>query len=157
MASLPRTTRALTCRIVAPLVLGLLLLTPGCVYNRHVNMGATERWVASDLNTVSKITGTVFISIADAFIGPGTMIVDQFAFNPRYDERHKYLSFASSRTVARSDMGDGYKWMASVPALVFDIGWLIVTGPTDLVWVLVTGPNETPPSEVEAFASRATN
>jgi hypothetical protein len=151
MASLPRTTVART-RLLASLVLALLLLSPsGCLYNGHRNMGATERWVASDINFMPKIGGTFFIAIVDAIIGPGTMLVDQVFYNPQYHENHKYFSYAGSRTIARSDMGHGYQWLAAFPTFLIDTVWLILTGPIDIVWVLVWGPSETPPSEAEAM------
>ena len=155
MASLPRMHRALPRPFVAALALGLLLLTSGCVYNRHANMGATERWVASDINLMPKIGGTFLIGTFDAIIGPVTMLVDQIFRRPQYDENHKYLSYAGSRTISRSEMGDGYKWLAGFPTLVIDTAFLVLTGPVDIAWVLFTGPSETPPSETESMLASA--
>jgi hypothetical protein len=156
MAATPRTRAARTRLLLAPLALGLILGSLGCAYNRHHNMGATERWVASDINFVPKIAGTFFIATFDAIIGPGTMLVDQVFRRPQYAEKHKYFSYAGSRTIARSDMGHGYQWLAGFPTIIIDTVWLILTGPVDIAWVLLTGPSETPPSEVETLRERAT-
>jgi hypothetical protein len=155
MASLPRTTVALPRRLLVALALGLLLSTQACVYDHHQNMGATERWVASDISVIPKVAGTFFIALFDAIIGPFTMTADQLFRNPQYDPEHKYLSYAGSRTIARSNMGHGYQWLAGFPTIIIDTVWLIVTGPIDIFWVLWSGPSETPPTEVELRKSGA--
>jgi hypothetical protein len=129
-------------RLIAPLALGLILLVTGCYYNGHRNMGATEKWVMSDINYVPKIIGTPFIAIVDAIIGPATMLWDQVVYDPQYHPKHKYFSYAGSRTLARSDMGLGYLMLASIPAIIIDTVWLILTGPIDLIWVLGWGEDE---------------
>ena len=121
------------------LALGVLIGTTGCAYNRHRNFGATEKWVGSDMNYVTKTTGTFFVSIGDAIISPFTMLWDQLAYSPEYSPDHHYFSYAGSRTIARSDMGLGYQWVAMFPTLAIETVWLVITGPVDLVTVLAFG------------------
>ena len=122
-------------RPFAALSLGVLLVTTGCVYDNHACMGMTEKWTHSDVNYVTKIVGTPFIAIVDSVIAPFTGLCDQLD-PPPYSPDHEYLSYVGSRVVGRSTMGDGYKWMASVPSSVIETGWFIVTGPVDLFTVL---------------------
>lgn len=127
-------------RTVAAAVLAALAAT-GCVYDDHASFGATEKWVESDINYVPKIIGTPFVAIADGIVAPATAWVDQFeTFEFRRDEvyhpDHRYLSYAGSRVIARSGMGDGYKWGTSIFSIIFDTVWLPVTGIVDLVTVL---------------------
>jgi hypothetical protein len=128
-------TRSLACLAV----LGALLLSTGCVYDNHRSFGATEKWVHSDIHTVPKIIGTPFVAIADGIIGPATAACDQWGSDELYHPDHRYLSYAGSRVIARSDMGHGYQWLASVPSIILDTVWLIVTGPIDLFTVLCCG------------------
>jgi hypothetical protein len=132
-------------------VLGALLLSTGCMYDNHRSFGATEKWVHSDVNVVPKLIGTPLIAIVDGIIGPATAACDQWSSRPPYHPDHEYLSYAGSRVIGRSDMGEGYKWLASVPSIVLDTVWLIVTGPIDLVTVLWFGEDST--AEVEAHAA----
>ena len=158
MTAMPPTRARSLRRLIAPLALGMILLVTGCYYNGHRNMGATEKWVGSDINYVPKIIGTPFIAIVDALIGPFTMLWDQLAYDPQYHPKHKYFSYAASRTVARSEMGLGYQWMASVPTILIDTVYLLITGPIDLVWVLGFGEDEpsTSTSEWQAGADANT-
>ncbi|MEO8754098.1 MAG: hypothetical protein ABI624_15620 [Casimicrobiaceae bacterium] len=117
-------------------VLGALLLSTGCIYNNHRSFGATEKWVHSDINYIPRYIGTPFVAIGDGIVAPFTAACDQWGDRPLYNPDHKYLSYAGSRVIARSDMGEGYQWLASVPSLVLDTLWLIVTGPVDLFTVL---------------------
>ena len=105
-------------RVVAPLALGLILTVSGCYYDGHRNMGAAEKWVGSDINYVPKLIGTIPIALVDAIIGPFTMAWDQLAYDPQYNHKHKYFSYAASRTVARSHMGMVYIWLASIPTIL---------------------------------------
>jgi len=126
-------SRTLSCRL-AVLAVGLLLLS-GCVYNGHVSYGATEKWVHSDINYVPKILGTPVLAIVDGIISPFTAAFDVYDDHP-YAPDHRYLSYAGSRVIGRSDMSLGYQWLASVPSIVIETVWLIVTGPIDLFTVL---------------------
>ena len=144
--------RPAAARVLLAAGLGLaLLVAPACKYNGHRTMGATEKLVASDVNHVAKIGGTFFVSLGDSILAPAEMLVDQVVYDPQYVPEHKYFSYAGSRTIARSDMGHGYQWLAAFPTFLIDTVWLILTGPIDIVWVLVWGPSETPPSEAEAM------
>jgi hypothetical protein len=142
-------------RLAAPLALGAILLVTGCYYNGHRNMGATEKWVGSDINYVPKIIGTIPISIVDAIIGPFTMLWDQLAYDPQYNPRHRYFSYAASRTVARSDMGGGYIILASIPTIIIDTVYLIITVPIDIIWVLGWGDDEPEVSSANDWAVEA--
>jgi len=124
-------------------VVGALLLSTGCIYDNHRSSGATEKWVHSDINYVPKIIGTPFVAIGDGIVGPFTAACDQWGDRPLYHPDHKYLSYAGSRVIGRSDMGEGYQWMASIPSLVLDTVWLIVTGPIDLFTVLFSDQDST--------------
>ncbi len=142
---MPLPPRALLHRTLAGLVLGALLLSStGCMYDDHYSFGATEKWVHSDTTRVPKVIGTPFVAIVDGIIGPFTAASDEWGSETVYNENHKYLSYAGSRVVARSDIGLGYQWIASVPAITFDTLWLIVTGPIDLVTVLASDHDEGP-------------
>jgi hypothetical protein len=121
-------------RRLALLSLGALLFTTGCVYDNHMCMGMTEKWVHSDVNTVPKIIGTPFLAIFDSLIAPATGVVDL----ARDDT--KYLSYCGSREVGYGTMGDGYKWITSLFSIPIETVWLIITGPVDLVTVLVSDP-----------------
>ena len=96
MTVLPPTLARTFRRLAAPLALGAILMVSGCYYDGHRNMGATEKWVNSDINYVPKIIGTLPIAIVDAVIGPFTMLWDQIAYDPQYDPHHKYFSYAAS-------------------------------------------------------------
>ena len=121
-------------------VLGVLVLsTVGCTYNRHSNMGATEKWVHSDVHIVPKAFGLIFLPAIDAIISPFTASYDYLARDPQYHEDHKYLSYAGSRTVGRSDMGFGYQVWASIFTIPIETVWLLLTGPIDLFNVLIFG------------------
>ena len=133
-------------RLVTPLALGLILMVSGCYYNGHRNMGATEKWVGSEVNYVPKIIFTLPIAIVDAALGPFTMAWDQMAYDPQYRPRHRYFSYAGSRTIARSDMGMAYQWLAGLPTIIIDTAFLIITGPIDLIWVLGWGEDEPAPA-----------
>jgi hypothetical protein len=122
-------------RRLALLTLGLLLFTTGCVYDNHACMGMTEKWTHSDVNYITKIIGTPVVSIVDSVIAPVTGLCDELD-PPSYSPDHEYLSYVGSRVIGRSTMGDGYKWMCSVPSIVIETVWLIVTGPVDLLTVL---------------------
>ena len=137
----PRLARTLR-RLAAPLALGAILTVAGCYYDGHRNMGATEKWVCSDINYVPKIIGTLPIATVDAIIGPFTMLWDQLAYDPQYSPKHKYFSYAASRTVARSHMGGGYIILASIPTIIIDTVYLLITGPIDVIWVLGWGDDE---------------
>lgn len=131
------------------LVMFLGLASSGCLYNGHRTMGATEKIEASDVNFVTKIGGVFFVSLGDSIIAPAEMIVDQTFIEPPYHPEHRYLSYAGTRTVARSDMGLGYQGMASVWSLVVETIYLPVTGTIDLVSILALGHSDPPPSETE--------
>jgi len=132
-------------------VLGALLLCTGCMYNGHRSYGATEKWVHSDINYVPKIIGTPVIAIVDGVIGPFTAACDEWSDRPLYNPNHKYLSYAGSRVIARSNISDGYKWLASVPSLILDTVWLLVTGPVDLFTVLFSDEDTDAKNEAQAI------
>ncbi|MGQ0553391.1 MAG: hypothetical protein ACT4PU_09245 [Planctomycetota bacterium] len=131
--------RALKLSLPTALICVLLLGLTGCQYNQHRNLGATEKWVASDVNYVPKILGTVLLSIGDAFVGPVTMLVDHAENDRQYHPDHLYFSYAASRTNGRSEMGLGYQWMVMFPTFIADTVFLPVTGLIDLVAVLGFG------------------
>ena len=119
------------------LLVGLLLVgSSGCSYNHHTNIAATEKWVASDVNVVPKVLGGILTSIVDAVFSPFTASFDYIYYDPQYDPDHEYLSYAGSRTVGRSDMPDGYQWMASIFTIPIETVYLPLTGLIDLVYVL---------------------
>ncbi len=134
-------------RRLAALSIGALLLT-GCVFNDHACFGATEKWTTSDIHTIPKIVGTPFVAIFDSIISPFTAFADQYEIDwwfivpvgidrdEVYDPDHRYLSYAGSRVIGRSDMGLGYQWGASIFSILFETVWLIITGPIDLITVL---------------------
>ena len=140
MMNTPRLSVVLR-RCAAPLALGLLATT-GCYFDGHRNMGATEKWVASDINDVPKAVATPLVAIVDSAISPATMLWDQVDYDPQYNPDHHYLSYAASRTIAHSHMSAGYQWLTLAPTLAFDTVWLVVTGPIDLGYVLVAGDEE---------------
>src|SRR5262249_57993893 len=78
---------------------------------------------------------TPVISIVDSIIAPFTGLRDELN-PPVYAPGHHYLSFVGSRVVGRSTMGDGYKWLSSVPSIGIEAIWFIITGPVDLFTVL---------------------
>ncbi|MHC4845951.1 MAG: hypothetical protein ACYTCU_07295 [Planctomycetota bacterium] len=121
------------------LALALFIGTTGCAYNQHRNFGATEKWVGSDVDYVTKVTGTFFLSLGDSILSPVTMLCDQVARDPQYHPEHKYYSYSGSRTIARSDMGLGYQWMTMFPALIIETVWFPITGLVDMVTVLGFG------------------
>jgi hypothetical protein len=138
-----------TCsRRLAALSLGALLLT-GCVYNDHASFGMTEKWCESDIHTIPKIVGTPFVAIGDSLISPFTAFADQYEIDwwfiipvgidrdEVYHPDHRYLSYAGSRVIGRSNMGLGYQWGASIPSILIETVWLLITGPIDLITVLV--------------------
>ena len=122
-------------RSAAMLSLGLLLFTTGCVYDNHACMGMTEKWTHSDVNYITKIVGTPIIAIVDSVIAPVTGLCDELD-PPPYSPDHEYLSFVGSRVIGRSTMGDGYKWMSSIPSIVIECCWFPLTGLVDLFTVL---------------------
>jgi hypothetical protein len=122
-------------RPFAALSLGLLLLTTSCVYDNHACMGMTEKWTHSDVNYVTKIIGTPIIAIVDSIIAPFTGLCDELD-PPSYVPDHEYLSYVGSRVIGRSTMGDGYKWISSVPSIVIETVWFPLTGLVDLFTVL---------------------
>ena len=122
----------------------VLLVVPACMYNGHRTMGATEKLVASDVNHVAKIGGTVFVSLGDSILAPVEMLSDQMSHDTQYDAEHKYFSYAGSRTIARSDMGLGYQWMASFWSVLIETVYLPITGTVHLVHVLAFGDDEPP-------------
>ncbi len=121
-------------------IVGMLLVgTVGCSYNRHTNMGDTEKWVASDVNIVPKVLGVFPLAIFDSIVSPATMAGDLIFRDEQYSPKHTYLSYASSRTVGRSEMGLGYQILASIFTIPIDTAFLPITGIIDLVTVLVVG------------------
>ncbi len=140
----------LSSRLGLALSVLVLLASAGCTYNGHRTFGATEKIVASDVNYVTKIAGTAFVSLGDAILAPAEMIADQYEHGTnQYHPDHKYLSYAGSRAITRSDMGLGYQWMASIWSLVAETIYLPVTGSLDLLYILMAGDTEPPPSETE--------
>ncbi|HEX5010011.1 MAG TPA: hypothetical protein VFY71_06390 [Planctomycetota bacterium] len=126
-------SRAFTCRLAALAVVAALL--SGCLYNGHYSYGATEKFVHSDMNVLPKAIGVPIVAIVDGIISPFTAACDVYDDQP-YSPDHRYLSYAGCRVIGRSDMALGYQWEASVPAIVLETVWLIVTGPIDLFTVL---------------------
>jgi hypothetical protein len=116
----------------------LLLGNVGCVYNSHLNFGATEKWVASDVHTFPKVGGTIFLSIFDSLFSPWFMIADEFR-SEDYHPDHNYLTYAGSRTIGRSNMPLGYQAIASIFAIPIETAYLVITGPLDLIRVLCCG------------------
>jgi hypothetical protein len=129
-------------RVTGALALALLLVTTGCVYNGHRNMGATEKWQASGVHTIPKAIGFPFVAIGDSIISPATALCDYWSYDEQYHPDHEYLTYAGSRTIGRSDMGDGWQVVASVPSILFETLFLIVTGPIDLVTVLASDDDD---------------
>lgn len=127
-------------RIFGWLLVGALTLgLTGCVYDDHLVFGATEKWVASDINIIPKTLGTIVISPFDAILAPWFMIGEQIARDDQYHPDHTYISYAGSRTIARSDMAWGYQMIASIFSIPIDTIYLLITGPIDMVWVLGFG------------------
>jgi hypothetical protein len=121
-------------------VVGVLFAgTVGCSYNGHTNMGDTEKWVASGVNVVPKTIGLVPITAFDSVVSPFTAAGDQIFRGHQYHMDHKYLSYAGSRSIGRSNMGFGYQVVASAISIPIETVWLVVTGPVDLVTVMVWG------------------
>ena len=121
------------------LVAVLLSGTVACRYNGHRNMGATEKWVASDVHIVPKAFGLIFVPLFDAIFSPFTASIDYIGNDEQYHPDHKYLSYAGSRTIGRSDMGLGYQVWCSIFTIPIETVWLVLTGPIDLVNVLWFG------------------
>lgn len=113
----------------------LLTLATGCKFNDHYNYGATEKWVDSDLHTIVKTIGTPVVAAVDGVISPATASVDQTA-DSTYHPDHDYMTYSGSRVIARSDMGPGYQWLASVISIPLETFWLIVTLPVDAAHAL---------------------
>jgi hypothetical protein len=131
-------------------VVGVLLAgSIGCTYNGHTNMGDTEKWVASDVNIVPKVILMIPITIFDSVFSPFTAGYDQIFRDPQYHEAHRYLSYAGSRTIGRSDMGFGYQVVASIFSIPIETVWLLVTGPVDLITVLVSDEDGTDDSGLD--------
>lgn len=120
----------------------LLTSTVGCSYNGHTNMGDTEKWVASGVNIVPKVILTIPIAIFDSIVSPFTAAGDQIFRSHQYHEDHKYLSYAGSRSIGRSDMGLGYQIIVNIFSIPIETVWLLVTGPVDLITVLVSDDDE---------------
>lgn len=123
----------------------LVLITQlvGCAYDHHTNMGDTEKWIASDVHIVPKCIGLLVLPAFDAVVSPFTMSGDLIFRDKQYDPRHKYLSYAGSRTIGRSHMGLGYQIWCSLFTIPIETVWLIVTGPVDLITVLGWGDDGT--------------
>ncbi len=136
----PHTLPVALARTLAGLSLAVLLVTAtGCMYDHHRNMGATEKLEGSGLHTIPKAVLFPFVAITDSLISPITMACDLASHDEQYHPAHHYFSYSGSRTIARSQMGMGWQWAASVPSIIIETCWLIVTGPIDLVTVLVSG------------------
>ncbi len=119
------------------LALGLALtLSVGCQYQGHRNFGATERFADSDINRPTKLIGTVPLALGDAIASPFTAWSDMDSDSGTYHEDHKYLSYAGSRSIARSDMSLEYQWIASLFAIPIETIYLIPTGIVDIVTIL---------------------
>lgn len=124
-------------RVAAWLLVGLLSLTfTGCYYNGHRTFGATEKLAASEVTVIPKTIGVLFSSPVDSLLAPWIMIFDQLRYDPQYDPNHKYISYAGSRVIARSDMEWGYSAIATIFAVPIETVYLLLTGPIDLIWVL---------------------
>ena len=112
-----------------------LLVTAGCKYNGHRNMGATETIGTSELNDFAKPVGVFLVAIPDAVLSPFTMLADRIGGN-NYNGDHHYFSYSGSRVIADSHMGLEYQWLATAPTILIETVWLIITGPVDLITVL---------------------
>ena len=131
-------------RLFGWLLVGVLALgVTGCVHNDHLVFGATEKWVASDTHMIPKSFGVVFTSVFDAILAPWFMMGEQVFRDEQYHPDHKYISYSGSRTVARSDMAQGYQFVASVFSIPIDTVYLLLTGPIDLIWVLASDADTT--------------
>jgi hypothetical protein len=134
--------------ILGWLTLGVLLLgTVGCTYQRHWNMGPTEKWVASDVHIVPKAVGLIFLPLFDSLSSPVTGGVDMFTPKGEFDKGRKYLSYAGSRTIGESDMGLGYQIWCSIFTIPIETLFLPITGLFDLIYVLSTGDDGTTESD----------
>ncbi|MCB9898294.1 MAG: hypothetical protein H6825_09850 [Planctomycetes bacterium] len=116
-------------------VLVLGMTSSGCSFNNHLTFGATEKWVASDIHTIPKVGGTIFLSIFDSILSPWFMIGDEFR-SERYHPDHKYLTYAGSRAIGRSGMPLGYQFIASIFSIPIETAYLPITGLVDLVRVI---------------------
>jgi len=132
-------------RLLTGLTVAVTLLAgTGCIYDQHRNMGATEKFEASGVHTIPKLVLFPFTAVTDSVISPATMLSDQIQFDDeQYDSRHHYYSYSGSRAIARSNMGAGWKMYATVPSVVIETVWLVVTGPVDLFTVLFAGDKGT--------------
>ncbi|RKY19652.1 MAG: hypothetical protein DRQ55_10190, partial [Planctomycetota bacterium] len=132
-----QTTQRSAPRLFGWLLVGVLALgVTGCVHNDHLVYGATEKWEASDQHMVPKAFGFIFPVVFDAILSPWFMMGEQIARDEQYHPDHRYISYAGSRTIARSDMGQGYKFFASIFSLPIDTVYLLISGPVDLIWIL---------------------
>lgn len=124
-------------RTCAWLLVGLLLVSSsGCAYNQHTNFAASEKWVASDVNIVPKVLGSLFLAPIESVFSPFTAGFDYIYYDDQYHADHEYLSYAGSRTIGRSDMGLGYQGVASVFSIIIETAYLPLTGLLDLVYVI---------------------
>jgi len=130
------------------LAVGVLVVgTVGCSYNRHTNMGTTEKWAMSDVHIVPKTLGLLILPPLDAVFSPFTMSGDLLFRDEQYDPAHKYLSYAGSRTIGRSPMGLGYQVLCSIFTIPIETVWLPVTGLIDLATVMIVGDDGTEGAE----------
>lgn len=122
---------------------GVLLMSVGCSYNDHRVMGATEKWVASDIHTIPKAGGFLLLALGDAIVAPVSMWMDvdgnDWSATSPHHEDYKYFSYAASREIVRSDMGGAYQWVASLLSIPIETAYLVVTGPVDIVTILNDG------------------
>jgi len=126
-------------RVTGWLAVCVLVVSAGCSYNYHTNMGHTEKWVASDVHMIPKTVGTPILSIVDGILSPFTMIGDQIFRGEQYHPDHHYLTYAGSRTIARSHMGLGYQAVASIFTIPIETVFLPITGLIDLFGVMFFG------------------
>lgn len=107
-----------------------------CAYNHHTNFGTTEKWVASEVNIVPKVLGSLLTSVVDSVFSPFTASFDALYYDEAYHPDHEYLSYSGSRAIGRSDMPGGYQAIASIFSIPIETAWLPLTGLIDLVYVL---------------------
>ena len=123
---------------------GVLLMSVGCSYNDHRVMGGTEKWVDSDVHSIPKIYCFPYIAAVDSVASPFSMLMDRIENDwdetSPYHEDYKYYSFASSREIARSSMGVGYKFVATLLSIQVDAAYFVfIAGPIDIVTILSDG------------------
>ncbi len=128
------------------LAVGALLLAmssgPGCTYNDHTTFGATEKWVASDVQMVPKWFGTLPVALFDSIFAPFFTAGDFLFRDVRYHPDYRYLTYSGSRVIGRADMAWGYKaasWIFSIP---IETVWLLLTAPVDFITILVSEDSE---------------